>query len=185
MYGIDEKNITLNDSRFSFIYFLQTMRKTILSIFTLVIAAACSDDDKKSFDITLLTGPTEKAWYVYAETPEDEDEDCRPNSAYSLDNSWIFAKDGSFEYDHGELTEDPECEDGCCSDLINIVGSWETFNNGKGIRIIADHETGNPDNSLEQTLFEGTIDLLTEDQFKFSQKFEGEKHTLEFRKRLD
>lgn len=159
------------------------MKRTFLRISLLVVLAACSsDDENKTVDLSLLTDSTQKTWYIYDETPAEEE--CLPTAAFKLDNSWIFFADGSFEYDHGELTEDPECqEDGCCSDLVNIIGSWESTNDGKDIKIMFDYEKDNPDNSENMVLIDGSIDLLTEDQLKISQVIDGTKETIEFRKK--
>lgn len=157
------------------------MKRTFLQISLLALLAACgSDDDKKISDLELLAGTAQKAWYMYDETPKDED--CLPTAAFKLDNSWIFFADGSFEFDPGDLTEDPECED-CCSDIINVTGWWEFTNDGKGIKITVDHEKDNPDGFDPFVMMDGSIDALTGDQLKVTQVVDGVNQTAELRKK--
>ncbi len=139
-----------------------------------------SEAEKKE----LLASTTKKTWQLVATTPESELYSCQPLGSVLYDNSWIFHQDGAFEFDHGSVTEDPDCMDaGCCTDLINLVGTWQLIENGTKIVLIATHKKGDRSFEINQELLKANIDLLNETTFKFSQVDEstGEKKSFEFR----
>ena len=139
-------------------------------------------DDKK----ILLTGAGEKSWYLYSTTPENNFGSCSVSSDISKDNSYTFHSNGTFEFDHGQLTEDVGCQgEECCGDFKNMVGTW-TFNNfQKGLKVVALHPKDEPDSGEKVVLFNATIELLEEGVLRISQA-DPETNTsvtIEFRKR--
>ena len=128
------------------------MNKSILLIFALTLFFACNDekDDPARSKTELLTGGNLKSWYLFSSTPEE------PCSS-AIDDSWIFFSNGSFEYNHGVVTED---ETGECGDLVNIEGTWEFENNETTLTIIALREKGSTSNSTPLTLLQGEINVL-------------------------
>jgi hypothetical protein len=100
------------------------------------------------------------------------------------DNTWTFFADGSFEFDHGAITQDPDCmEEGCCTDLVNIIGNWSLTENGTMIKVMFLHEKDNPSNTLNEEFFSAEIDKLDENtlQISLTDKIPGEKQSYEFR----
>lgn len=108
------------------------MKLRYLIIAVVTIAFSCNDDEKESkkTKTELLTGGSSKSWYITAETPEEEDPNCRPSADREKDNSWTFYADGKFVFDHGTITETETC-----GDVINFTGTWEFTNNETGIII--------------------------------------------------
>ena len=130
----------------------------------------------------LLTGGSQKTWYLTGRSP-DGNNSCSSSSPHFQDNNWTFFIDGSLEYNHGQLTEDPGCEDkDCCSDLVNLTGKWELTNNGAGLRITALHEKGNPENAFSLILFDAALEQLESGRFVMAQNDPetGVKHTFTF-----
>jgi hypothetical protein len=134
----------------------------------------------------LLTGTGTKSWYLYARIPEKANATCKSKHAISSDNTYTFHANGTFEYDHGAVTEDDACEgDDCCSDIVNLTGTWKFTRTGKGLRIIALHEKDNPANDLGVILFDATLEQLDANVLKISQADPNSntRYTFEFRKR--
>ena len=132
------------------------LRSLTFALFALV-ALSCDKDDEKPSKTQLLTNGSTKSWNVTAESPADEDEDCRPSSAHNADNSWNFSKDGSFTYDHGTLTEGTQC-----SDLINLTGNWSFQENGSRLLITISQATDNPSLTFDnETLLSAEIKSLS------------------------
>jgi hypothetical protein len=146
--------------------------KKLVIFFGLIAAMACNDDEDKSpSKLQLLTGGSEKAWYI---SDVSEGEPC-PSST---DDSWIFSVDGGFEFQHGTVTESPEEQ---CSDFINFIGEWEFVNNESQLRVTALYQTDNPANTINDDLFTATITVLDDDWLLLQQA--GSAETLEFRAR--
>ncbi len=117
----------------------------------------------------LLSGTGQKTWYLTAMSP-DKSGACSISSVHCQDNSWTFYSDGSFEYDHGALTIDPECEgEGCCSDMVNLVGKWELTNNKVGLKLTTLHEKGKPENIFSVVLFDAVFKQMEGNQFVLTQ----------------
>lgn len=133
-----------------------------------------------------LAGQDSKQWSLYVTTPAAAIGSCQASHPVAQDNTYTFHTDGSFEFDHGTVTEDPGCqEEDCCSDLVNITGTWKFLNNDKRLRITAVQEKDNAENKLDIILFDATIDQLDENVLKISQtdKTTNTLYTFEFRKR--
>jgi hypothetical protein len=132
--------------------------------------------------ITLLTGAGKKSWSLYALTPVATD--CKPSQVVSSDNAYVFYADGTFEFDHGLITEDSSC-DTCCTDFVNIIGQWKFTSNQGGLKVTILHERGNKGNASTRTLYDGTIDQLDEGVLKISQteKQTNTRYSFEFRKK--
>jgi hypothetical protein len=138
-------------------------------------------EDKTS----LISGATHKQWFLYSKAP-DEAGSCISSAPLSRDNTYTFYANGTFEFDHGAITEDATCQgEDCCTDFVNLTGTWRFTNSQKGLRIIALHETGNTANAQKIVLYNGTIEYLDESVLKFSQSDPSTniKYTFEFRKR--
>ena len=102
----------------------------------------------------MLTGGSHQSWQIYSITP---DQRCKS----STDDSWIFFADGTFEFDHGSITEN---ETNKCSDLVNIVGKWELLDNESTLKVVAAHEKGNTENTFTTILIEGKITELNNEK---------------------
>jgi hypothetical protein len=130
-----------------------------------------------------LASDTKKDWQLVRSTPEPELNSCKPLGSVLYDNTWTFFADGSFEFDHGAITQDPDCmEEGCCTDLVNIIGSWSFTENGTMIKVMFLHEKDNPSNTLNEEFFSAEIDILDENtlQISLTDKITGEKQSYEF-----
>jgi hypothetical protein len=125
--------------------------------------------------IALLTNNSQKSWVISSISSGSA---CSSSS----DDSWIFFANGTFEYNHGTVTEDATNE---CSDFVNYVGTWEFTNNEAGLRIKALHEKGNASNAIEMTIMDATIVVLDESQLKVTQADPsgGGSVTIQFNKR--
>lgn len=132
-----------------------------------------------------LTNGDYKTWYLAVKTPEEAFESCKASSPMSQDNSWIFYVDGTFEFNHGEITETDCNEEGCCTDFVNIIGRWELTNGEAGLKITLLYEKENPDNNISDVLFDAQIKEITEDILLISQTdpSTGTEVMHEFRKR--
>ena len=132
---------------------------------------------------TFLTGGNKKSWYLYSNTPENSG-GCKEAEAVSSDNTYTFSSDGSFEFDHGTITEDASCED-CCTDFVNVIGEWKFTKNQKGLQVTILHEKGNKRNAKKMLMFDASIDQLNEAVLKFSQadKETGTLYAFEFRRK--
>lgn len=131
----------------------------------------------------MLAGNKQKNWYIVGKTP-DGIKACSLSSPHYQDNTWAFFADGSFEYNHGQLTEDPDClGKDCCSDLVNLVGKWEFTNNEKGLRITSLYEQGKSANTFSVVLFDAVINQFEEGKLLLSQVDveSGQKYQFEFR----
>ena len=133
-----------------------------------------------------LAGQDSKQWSLYASTPDGAIGSCHTSHPVAQDNIYIFHVDGTFQFDHGTITEDPNCKDeNCCSDLVNITGKWKFLNNKKRLRITAVQDKDSANNKLNIVLFDANIDQLDENVLKISQtdKTTNTLYTFEFRKR--
>lgn len=154
-----------------------------LSILILPIIGACSGDEEnepKLSDAELLTGGSQKEWVITAEVPEDEIESCRPDSPIFIDNTYTFYKDGKMTFDHGTITEDPNCmEANCCGDLINFTGTWEFTNNGKNLKVVMGYDTDDVNNVIDEDLFDLPF-TLSVDKLIIIETLNGVQHTITF-----
>lgn len=154
-------------------------RKTILMVLFISLMScekeevAPQNEDLEPSKTQLLTADTQKSWYIVAASPE---EPCGSAS----DDSWIFKSDGTFEFDHGTVTED---EAGECSDFINLTGTWEFTDSETGLKLFAERGKDDPSVELNLTLFDAKITELTDDKLSLSQEHNGTTRTVEFRKR--
>lgn len=149
------------------------MKKSILILSALFLVFACDKDEKESAPskTELLTGGSQKSWYIYASTPEDP---CGSAS----DDTWTFFADGSVAYDHGTVTEDQE---GQCGDLINFEGTWAFSAEETEITIVALRAAGSTEAMDPFTIGSGAITTLTTDRLVITT--DGNSETIEFRKR--
>ncbi|HEY8937838.1 MAG TPA: hypothetical protein VIM65_21585 [Cyclobacteriaceae bacterium] len=134
----------------------------------------------------LLASASSKSWYIYSTTPETDHPTCLSTHAISIDNTYTFYANGTFEFDHGTVTESPGCtSDECCSDLVNFTGTWKFTNNQNSIVITGLAEKGNPANKFNLELYNGAISQLDDAVLKFTQRDPETNilHTIEFRKR--
>jgi hypothetical protein len=128
-----------------------------------------------------LTGTASKSWTLYSTSNQVQ---CSPS--IQSDNTYTFFVDGTFEFDHGSIIEDSECRgDNCCSDLVNLVGTWQFVNGQSHIKVTADHEKGNSSNQLPVTLFDANVIILNENILQLSQldTLTNEMIVFEFRKK--
>lgn len=132
------------------------MKKSIVLIFALALFFSC-DKEKEEPVISktdLLTGGSQKTWYMHSASPADEL--CSSQS----DNTYIFFADGSFEYDHGTVTMGTD-NDSECGDLVNLEGTWEFKENETAIVIVGRRVKGETEDMAEPlTLFDVKIDEL-------------------------
>jgi hypothetical protein len=134
----------------------------------------------------LVSGTFNKAWFLFAITPESQTATCKSSSAISRDNTYTFFADGRFAFDHGTITEDPNCtQENCCGDFVNLEGMWEFTNNETGLRVTVLREAGAIVDGQKFILYDCAIDLLTEDVLKISQvnPLTKKRHSVEFRKK--
>jgi len=135
-----------------------------LLMILLVYGLPCVDSEDNIF---FLTSNSTKSWTL--RLGGDVQSCATTNSTVFADNKYIFSTDGAFQFDHGTVLEDPACTgENCCNDLVNITGKWEFINGGKGLRVIAAYETGNPANRIDITLIEGTIKHLDQETLRLS-----------------
>ena len=135
------------------------MKKTILILSIMFAVIACDKDEKEQAPAPskkeLLTGGTQKDWYIYSISPDDR---C----ASGADDTWTFSADGSLAFDHGTITED---EQGECGDFINFEGTWEFSSDETEITAIARRAAGAAEDMDESvTVLDGTITTLTNDR---------------------
>lgn len=150
------------------------MKKAILIISTVFLLFACDKDEKEQTPskTDLLTGGSQKSWYVFAVTPDGP---C-PSSS---DDTWTFFADGSMAYDHGTVTESQE---GTCGDYINLEGTWEFTNNETEITLVATRAAGATEEMAEPfTIGNGVVTTLTSDRLVIS--VNGDSEIVEFRKK--
>lgn len=132
-----------------------------------MIAFISSAQQISDTKVRLLCGDSFKSWALYDQSPEGIGT-CSSSSDISRDNTYTFFADGKFTFDHGQITDDDDCEgEHCCGDIINVTGQWYFANDGRGIVIKSKFETGNPDNTIAITLFSGSVESLDEDIFRF------------------
>ena len=132
------------------------MKKNLLILTLLLTILSCEKDEREitpPSKTELLTNGNQKSWFVFSSSPDDA---C----SSSADDSWTFFSDGTFEYDHGDVTEG---DDGC-GDLINFEGSWTFTNEESDITIVALRATGSTDNMDPLTVVDGSLTVLTEDR---------------------
>lgn len=151
-----------------------SMKKTILIISAVFLAFACDKDEKEQdpSKTDLLTGGSQKSWYVYSVTPDGA---C----ASSSDDTWTFFADGALAYDHGTVTEDLE---GSCGDYMNLEGTWNFSNNETEIAFVALRAAGSTEDMAEPfTIGTGIVTTLTSDRLVITADADGE--IVEFRKK--
>ena len=145
-----------------------------------------SKKDSTEDRTALLAGTTQKSWYLVASSLVSPKASCNASAAMSLDNTYTFYANGTFEFDHGTIIDDADCKsEDCCSDLVNITGTWQFTNDQTNLVITALHEKNEPDNKFAFEMYNGAIDQLSDGVLKFSQT-DPETNTLyifEFRKR--
>jgi hypothetical protein len=154
----------------------KTFLKMILLIFLLTAFAAPSMELEHNIlsKTTLLTNNTQQPWYVSSMTP---DERCGSSS----DDQWIFFADGTFEFNHGTVTEDKPNE---CSDFVNFTGTWTLTNNESILTVVGTKEKGNASNNFSVTMLNGTISVLDEQRLVVVTTISPtEQYTIEFKKR--
>jgi hypothetical protein len=154
------------------------MIKTVLFLTILLT----SETDK----LLTLTSMERKSWSLSSITPINPS-NCPTASRSFEDNSYTFFVDGIFEFDHGSITQDPNCNsDDCCGDMPNLIGKWEFLNNETQLRVTALRPKDVTGDEFEPiVLFYGRIDQLDEDVLKISQVNlkNNVRYTYEFRKR--
>ena len=141
--------------------------------------------DVSQDNAALLTGGNHKAWQLVSHTPEQPGATCKSSHPIASDNMYTFFADGSFSFDHGSITEDQQCDnEDCCSDMVNMIGTWKFANSGKGLVIKVLYEKENPDNKFTLTLFSATIEQLNENVLRFNVVVSetGVKNVFEFHK---
>lgn len=151
------------------------MKKNLLFIFALTLFFAC-DKEKEDPAVSktdLLSGGSQKTWYIYAALPDDR---C----ASATDDSWIFSSNGTFEFNHGAIIEDEVNE---CSDFVNIEGTWKFENNEATLTIIALKEKGSTEDIGTLTLVQGEISVLTNERLVITYSTPSPSGSVEFRKR--
>lgn len=162
------------------------MKKVLLLLCMVSLFVGCADeaDPEAPIELTkaeLLASEESKVWFLFAITPDDDS--CPGEEVFLVDNTWTFLADGTFEFDHGTVTEVPDCDD-CCGDAINLTGAWEISEDGTEFNMYILYATGDPDNVFpddENEFFNGTIVSLEENKMIFSQMDEGVEYTIEFR----
>jgi hypothetical protein len=129
---------------------------------------------------SLLTGKSAKLWTLHASTAAT---DCPVTNRIHSDNTYTFYSNGTFEFDHGAITEDPNCKENCCSDMVNLIGTWKFRNGKKGIRVWSTGERGNDGNKFNLVLFDAIIEVLDEQTLRLRQTDPETKaiNTIEFR----
>lgn len=151
------------------------MNRLLLIIFGLIFLGACSDDKEPELSKTeLLAGTDSKSWFIYSRTPDDEE--CPATTEMSLDNTYIFFADGTFEYSSGEVTGD-------CDNLVDFIGTWKFTNSEEEIEVTGLQEKDNPENSFEFTFVDGVFKELSQDKFVLSVPTPDEEFIVEFRVR--
>lgn len=128
----------------------------------------------------VLTDGAAKSWSLYSQTPAGN---C---SSITMDNSYTFHSDGTFTFDHGAVIRNSSCVgESCCSDMVNIIGTWRFSEDEQTISIKGLRDADDPSNAFNVTLFEGTIAQLDENVLKINQKNPGNGivYTFEFRKK--
>jgi VCBS repeat-containing protein len=149
------------------------MKKTTLffSVLTLFFFACEKDSEPVVLSKTdLLTSGSQKTWYTFSSTPE-------PLCSSTHDDTYTFFADGSFEYDHGIITES---DDGECGDLINLEGTWKFEENESAITITALRAKGATEDMDPLTIIQADITELTIGRLVLVSK-DGTSGTLEFR----
>lgn len=135
------------------------MKKILSVLLICVVVVACNKDDESPSKTNLLTGGTQKGWYVYSITP-DEDEDCTSGD----DDTYTFFADGKFQYNHGAIVEA-----GDCSDLANFDGTWAFTNSEGKIVITAVKETGGDTFDEPLEIANATITSISADKLVLTQ----------------
>jgi len=128
----------------------------------------------------LLTDGVVKSWSLFSQMPTGN---C---SSITADNTYTFHSNGTFTFDHGALTRNASCTgENCCSDMVNIIGTWRFSEDEQTISIKGLRDADDPSNTFNVTLFEGTIGQLDENVLKINQKNPGNGivYTFEFRKK--
>lgn len=154
-----------------------------MKTFSLIIGIALffiSAKSSENYKCELLIGE----WYLFETTVQGGEETCHASEGVINDNSYIFLADGTFEFRHGVVTEDTQCDD-CCHDMVDIVGEWEYNETESTISVTALHEKANAANSMYATLYNGKLQIVEETRFVLVQMNTetGMRYTLEFRKR--
>jgi hypothetical protein len=151
------------------------MKKTFLIVSIVLSIFSCDKDEKEATPppskTELLTGGTQKSWSIFSSTPET------PCSS-STDDRWTFFADGTFEYDHGDVTESDDSE---CGDLINFEGSWAFESAETKISIVALRPTGSDEEVDPLTVASGTLTELTSDRLIITAP--GTQGSMELRKK--
>jgi hypothetical protein len=159
------------------------MKKAILLLFMVSLFIGCADeaDPVEPIELTkgeLLAGEESKIWVLFATTPEEED--CPEGAAHESDNTWTFFADGTFEFDHGTVTEDPVCQS---SDTKNLTGVWEISEDDMHLEMTISFATDFPEMIFtedENGYLNSTIVQLDENKLILSEEYEGEISTYEF-----
>ena len=154
--------------------------KSILVVVCISLAFSCKDDDEKKgmSKEEMLTANSSKAW-ILAEANTDateEHEVCKSTSDRNLDNTWTFFKGGDFEFNNGTVIEDPACDvEGCCSDFVNLHGTWRFSTNEENLIVEAIGEIGSGGEKTpfpvdeQGELFNAKINKLTVSELSVSQ----------------
>jgi hypothetical protein len=132
--------------------------------------------------VQLLTSGSEKNWTIDLEASSFG---CQ-NVSVVEDNIYSFHADGTFEFNHGLVTEDPNCED-CCGDMKNLIGTWKLSNNERHLKVrISKLKDSDSEEETEGfTLFDADIESLSEDRLVILQENPKTKQRVrfEFRKK--
>jgi len=153
--------------------------QVFINVILAILCLNAADVDQGRY----LTNSSSKTWYLQQVSPTSN---CKSMDLIARDNTYTFFADDRFEFDHGQVTEDPDCNgEGCCSDWVNLEGTWAFTNNGKGLKIIALRIKGTSESLDNEVLFNASIDLLSEDILRLRIVDPETKitHSLEFRKK--
>jgi hypothetical protein len=146
------------------------MKKLILfSIVACLLMTACDkEDDSPAIPKAKIL---EGSWYIHSIINDDV---C----GSAVDDAWTFDSNGTYEFDHGTVTEA-----GNCGDFVNHVGTWEFTDSETKLKIVAEHETDNPSNVFNRMIFHAKLEALTNEKLVIVIDDPDADITIEFRRR--
>lgn len=151
------------------------IRKSFLLILLVISCISCQEESNpvknEPSKEELLTGNNSRNWQVtYRSTDRGETRSsCKISSIQNTDNYFIFKKGGTFIYDNGTITENPD-EDSC-GDLADLFGTWEFTSNQDSLLVIVNRklQDGDTVSINEVRLLKGKILSLAAQELKISQ----------------
>ena len=101
----------------------------LAALIAMISWSGCKDNEEpQKPKLEMLTGSSSKTWNISSQSIDDDQNTksvCKSTSARSMDNRWEFFSNGNFEFDNGTVVGDASCQEtGCCSDMINLYGTW-------------------------------------------------------------